>query len=75
MRQRIIWAFLLLCSLNGFAKEYHVDTSNGSQGDGSLENPFKTIAQASEVMVPGDICYIHAGTYRENIVPRSSGNE
>ncbi len=56
-----------------FAKEYHVDCNNKSDGDGSEKNPFKTIAQASEVMVAGDICYIHAGTYRETITPKNSG--
>lgn len=57
-----------------FGKEYHVDCKNASKGDGSLENPFQTIAEASKVMKKGDVCYIHAGTYRETINPLKSGS-
>jgi hypothetical protein len=66
--------FFFIISLSAFTKEYHVDCSNSLQGNGSLENPFKTIAQAADVMVGGDICYIHKGTYRETIDPKNSGS-
>ncbi|WP_430933700.1 right-handed parallel beta-helix repeat-containing protein [Saccharicrinis sp. 156] len=66
-----IFFISVLCSVN--AKEYHVDCNSTSKEDGSAANPFKTIAQASEVMKKGDVCYIHAGTYHENISPKNSG--
>ena len=56
------------------AVDYHVDqNSTESTEDGSLQFPFKTIAQASQVMVAGDTCYIHRGIYRETISPARSG--
>ncbi|NIJ46207.1 hypothetical protein FHR24_002691 [Wenyingzhuangia heitensis] len=67
--------FIILATCQVFAKEYHVDAANVSQGDGSIHNPFKTIQQAADVMKKGDICYIHKGTYRENIVPKNSGSK
>ncbi|MGC6432015.1 MAG: right-handed parallel beta-helix repeat-containing protein [Jejuia sp.] len=73
MKQRIVWVLLLVCSFSSFAKEYHVDCNNKSQGDGSLNNPFRTIAQATQVMKKGDVCYIHAGVYRESITTLRSG--
>ncbi|MGY6649724.1 right-handed parallel beta-helix repeat-containing protein [Wenyingzhuangia sp. IMCC45574] len=65
--------FLLGVSFSVFAKEYHVDVNQTSNGDGTESNPFTTIAQATKVLRAGDVCYIHAGTYREKIVPLRSG--
>ncbi|WP_372772401.1 right-handed parallel beta-helix repeat-containing protein [Mangrovibacterium sp.] len=63
----------LFISLNAFGKEYHVNGNALNPGNGSADKPFKTIAQAANVMEKGDICFIHAGTYRETIVPKNSG--
>jgi len=72
--KRVIQIFLLLSiSLCVTAKEYHVDCNSSLKGDGSLSKPFKTISEASELLQKGDICYIHAGTYRETINPKISG--
>lgn len=73
MKKVAQFLFILTISLNVFAKEYHVDGNNSSNGDGSAANPFKTIAQAASVMKKGDICYIHKGSYRENIITKNSG--
>ncbi|QBG45917.1 right-handed parallel beta-helix repeat-containing protein [Verrucomicrobia bacterium S94] len=55
--------------------DYHVDQASLEiYEDGSAAYPFRTIAQASEVMSAGDTCYIHRGIYRETIVPARSGS-
>jgi hypothetical protein len=54
---------------------YYVDGARGSDSNGGTEAaPWKTIAKANEALVAGDTLYIRAGTYRERIVPRNSGN-
>lgn len=42
-------------------------------GDGSIENPFKTIERATEEATAGDTIYLREGTYRETIVPTKNG--
>ena len=66
---------ILSISLTACGKEYHVDGNVSKPGDGSANKPFKTIAQAAKVMQKGDVCYIHAGTYRENLITKSSGTD
>jgi hypothetical protein len=39
-------------------------------GDGSSARPWTSIQQAAERMQPGELCVIHAGTYRETVRPR-----
>lgn len=73
MRNKILLLFLLGISFFASANEYHVDCNNQSKGDGTISNPFKTISQAAKIMKAGDVCYIHKGTYRENINPKNSG--
>ncbi|WP_338236278.1 right-handed parallel beta-helix repeat-containing protein [Persicobacter diffluens] len=67
--------FLLALSLSASARDYHVDARNSTKGDGSKANPFQTIQQAANIMVKGDVCYIHEGTYRETIQPKNSGTK
>lgn len=56
---------------------YYVSAADGDDltGDGSLENPWKTIQKAANHLLPGDVCYIREGVYRETITPASSGTE
>ncbi|MBT7166813.1 MAG: right-handed parallel beta-helix repeat-containing protein [Victivallales bacterium] len=42
-------------------------------GDGTAERPFGAIALAAEALQPGDTCVLHAGVYRETIIPTRSG--
>ena len=68
---------LLWCSFHGLvsiATEYHVNNRiEISTQIGTIDQPFKTISQASAVMTAGDICYINEGVYREEITPQNSG--
>ncbi|MEK3916749.1 DNRLRE domain-containing protein [Paenibacillus sp. FSL H7-0331] len=55
--------------------DYYVSVSgNDTTGDGSLENPWRTIQKAADVMTAGDTCFIRGGVYRETVVPAASGS-
>lgn len=55
------------------AAQYYVDAGGEQGGDGSKERPFESIQQAADVMLPGDICLIRQGIYRETVRPKHSG--
>jgi hypothetical protein len=65
--------FLLLLSLWIFAHEYHVSPSGSDTNLGTKESPWRTIQYAADSVAPGDIVYIHAGTYTESISFSISG--
>ncbi|MEX1113799.1 MAG: right-handed parallel beta-helix repeat-containing protein [Akkermansiaceae bacterium] len=65
-------AFFLL-PINAWAGEYHVAENGLDSHPGSLEQPFKTITKAASAARPGDTVLIRAGTYRETIIPKHSG--
>jgi PKD repeat protein len=55
---------------------YYVDANNPSSSDsnpGTASLPWKTITKANQVLVPGDIVYIKAGSYTSYIAPHNSG--
>lgn len=58
-----------------FGKSYHVAMNGNDTNNGSLTAPYKTIQSAANFMLPGDTCYIHAGTYYETVRPINSGVE
>ena len=63
----------LLGCLGLGAKDYYVaPTGNDDSNTGTEGSPFASIQKAAYVMVEGDRCIIHAGTYRESITPSSS---
>jgi alpha-N-arabinofuranosidase len=55
-------------------REYHVSVNGNDADDGSLARPFKTIMAAANVAMPGDVITVHAGIYREQIIPPRGGN-
>jgi hypothetical protein len=60
-----------------YRKTYHVAAQNPRAADtnpGTSAKPFKTIGRAAEVLAPGEKVIVHAGVYRENVVPRRGGN-
>jgi hypothetical protein len=72
----IICFCISIIPMISLGKIYHVDKKKGSNYNaGSLKAPFKTIQKAAQVMIAGDTCYIHAGTYYETIRPANSGLE
>ena len=56
------------------AKEYHVSVNGNDTNDGAEARPFKTIMAAANVAMPGDVITVHAGVYRESIVPPRGGD-
>ena len=66
---RLVIAALALCSSALLAKDLYVSASAGGNGDGSSAAPYRTIAEASAKLQPGDRCIIDAGIYREPIRP------
>ncbi len=55
------------------AAEIHVDGAATGPGDGSSGAPYPTIQAAAAMAVAGDTVRIHAGTYRETVVPAHAG--
>ena len=56
-----------------YDRTLHVNAAVAVSGDGSEKKPFKTIQEAAELATPGTRVIIHAGIYRETVVPRRGG--
>ena len=66
----------LVGTMSAYAATYYVATTgDDATGDGSLNNPWRTIQKASDNAVAGDTVEIMAGTYSETIVPTNSGTD
>jgi len=55
---------------------YHVAATHPWAADanpGTADEPWKTIGRAAEVLQPGQKVVVHAGVYREHVVPSSGG--
>lgn len=68
----LICGFLLSIGIS--AKEYHVSVQGNDRNDGSVLEPFRTISQAAQAAMPGDVITVHAGIYREQITPPRGGD-
>lgn len=66
-------ALLLIPLIAPHAAELYVSPNGNDADPGTKERPFRTIQKAAEVMQPGDDCFIRAGTYRETVRPKLSG--
>ena len=63
------------CACSG---DYFVDQKSPGATDtncGSEEQPFKTITKACATAKAGDTVFIKAGTYREALIPKNSGEK
>jgi hypothetical protein len=67
--------FLLGAGCTGGVREYHVAVSGSDSNDGSITKPFQTISAAARIAKAGDIVTVHAGTYREYVVPENGGTD
>jgi hypothetical protein len=54
-------------------RDYYVSPAGSDTNPGTLAAPFQTIQRCANSALPGDTCYIRAGTYRETIQPPISG--
>ncbi len=67
---RAFFSLFLLLQLNILtAREYHVSVKGNDKNPGTAAAPFKTISKAAAIALPGDIITVHAGIYREMVVP------
>ena len=53
---------------------YYVNLKGSDYSQGDKEHPFATISKAAKVAKPGDVVYVHGGTYREWVKPELGGN-
>lgn len=74
-KQFLIFLFCLLTgSITLHAREIHVSIKGSDSNDGTASRPYKTISQAAQVAVAGDVITVHAGVYREQVTPPRGGN-
>jgi len=62
----ILLSFTLFLSTFIHSKTYYIDATS-SGGDGTTENPFDSISNAVEFLLPGDTCFITEGVYHEEV--------
>jgi hypothetical protein len=60
-------------SLQAEAADYFVEKGGNDANPGSRMQPFRTIQKAAGLMLPGDVCTISRGVYRETVRPAVSG--
>ena len=69
--------FFFICFLSGanlFSKTYYVSSNKGNDRNiGTLQQPFKTIQKAADLLTACDTFYIREGTYRELLQPVNTG--
>lgn len=73
MKHLFITGILLFQIVTLMAREYHVSMKGSDKNNGTVASPFRTINKAASVAMPGDIVIVHAGVYREMIVPVRGG--
>lgn len=68
-----LWPGIALGTLGA---TYHVSADSpaaSDQGPGTEQQPWSTIGRAADALEPGDTVLVHAGTYREHVLPKRSG--
>lgn len=65
--------FLLASLIPAYAVDYYISPGGNDAADGSLANPWASLAKANAMVVPGDTVWLRAGTYSGVIRPASSG--
>ena len=54
-------------------REYHVAVTGCDSNSGTKDQPFRTIARAASLAMPGDRVIVHEGEYREWVKPAQGG--
>ncbi len=61
----LVIAFALISMASWAQSNIFVSTTgDDSSGDGTIDNPFRTIGHAAALALPGDTVFVRAGTYR-----------
>ena len=53
---------------------FYVEKKAGTEGDGTVQKPFRTIGEAAALAQPGDTVLIGEGIYRERVCPPRGGD-
>jgi hypothetical protein len=70
----LLGGLLQLSAPWALAAEYHVSVSgNDASGTGTPSASWRTVQKAANAARPGDTVFLHAGIYRETVVPAHSG--
>lgn len=64
---------LFLMTTWAWTTEYYVSSSGNDSNSGTQSQPWRTIQHAADSVEPGDIVYIYAGTYPEQVIFNVSG--
>lgn len=56
-----------------WATVYFVSPQGSDEAEGTIEHPIATLRKATEMLQPGDMCYLRKGIYRETLRPKQSG--
>jgi parallel beta-helix repeat protein len=73
LKKFLLIMFFVSISFAVFAATYYVAPNGNNSNPGTESQPWKTIQKAAETLVAGDIVYIKAGNYQENVTPVNSG--
>ncbi|MFB0554129.1 MAG: LamG-like jellyroll fold domain-containing protein [Phycisphaerae bacterium] len=65
-----VWSFT---TTDLVIQEYYVATDGNDNNRGSINEPFRTIQKAANVLLEGNVCYIRGGIYRESVRPLKDG--
>jgi len=64
---------VLVWSASAQARSFYVSIDGADTNPGTHARPFRTIQRAAETMKAGDTCIVRAGTYRETVQLKASG--
>ena len=70
----VVWGGLGLAAFRVSAATYYVATNGIDTNPGSLLSPWRTIAKASGILLPGDTVLVRGGVYGERITVGVSGS-
>jgi alpha-N-arabinofuranosidase len=74
--RNIVCALLMISSLFAIpssAREYHVAMTGQDAASGAADTPLRTIQEAANRAMPGDVVTVREGVYRERIDPPRGG--
>jgi parallel beta-helix repeat protein len=71
----LLWLNAQPCLSRTGGHVFYVAVSGSDDNPGSLPLPWRTIRKAADTMAAGDSVYIRNGTYRERVIPKSSGTD
>ncbi|MGJ3242391.1 MAG: right-handed parallel beta-helix repeat-containing protein [Opitutales bacterium] len=77
LKRPLFFGLSLLLATTAHARIWVVDQQHPAatdEGPGSPAVPFRTIAPAAAAAMPGDTVQVHAGHYRERVIPARSGS-